>query len=226
MARSRGGLRNGDLAQLSWGLEWEGERLVLGPAGQREGCSQPQGPPLLLRTSPGPRDLRSSPRSASSCSVTVSQSPPLGPQFAYLDSERLSSDSDSQRLEFLLLSPRASTVSHTGPAGRGFPLKEETGNALREEERPDQDHGWQGEGAWRWIRGWRKSLEQDKGRRANGLCEDVEREKGLSRSKVQETGSLGFGDSGDRGFKWGEGSDEVVAHISVWDDSWQSEFFD
>lgn len=42
--------------------------------------------------------------------------------------------------------------------------------------------------------------------------------KGLVRSKVQEeTGSLGFGDWRVKGLvEWGEGSDEVVAHISVW----------
>lgn len=117
-------------------------------------------------------------------------------------------------------------MSHTGPARRGFPLREETGNALRGEERPDQDHGRHGEGPWRWARGWRKSSEQDEGRTANGLCEDVDRGKGILRSKVQETGSLGFGDGRDKGVEWGEGSDEVVAHISVWGDSWQSEFFD
>lgn len=39
----RGGLRNGDLAQLRRGLVWEGERLVPGPAGQR-GVPSPRVP--------------------------------------------------------------------------------------------------------------------------------------------------------------------------------------
>lgn len=38
-----GGLRNGDSAQRRWGLVWEGERLVLGPAGQR-GVPSPRVP--------------------------------------------------------------------------------------------------------------------------------------------------------------------------------------
>lgn len=39
----RGGLGNGDLAQLRRGLVWEGERLVPGPAGQR-GVPSPRVP--------------------------------------------------------------------------------------------------------------------------------------------------------------------------------------
>lgn len=124
-----------------------------------EGCSQPQGPCLLPGTSPGLRDLSSSPRSASSCSVTVSQSPlPLGLSllictvrgWALIQTHK---DWNS----FCSHQGRVSTVSHTGPAHRGFPLRQETGNAQRGEEKPGEDRGRRGEGACGWARGWRKS---------------------------------------------------------------------
>lgn len=116
-----------------------------------EGCSQPQGPHLLLGTSPGPRDLSSSPRSASFCSVTVSQSPsPLGPQFAYLYSERLGSDSKSQRLEFLLLSPRPSVNCESyRPFSQGFSIEGRDRQCLkgRRKTRPGSWAAWRG-GMW------------------------------------------------------------------------------
>ena len=64
---------------------------------------------------------------------------------------------------------------------------------------------------------------QDEEATASGLCEGRGGGRGLARNAVSETGCPGPRDCLGTGVEEGDGGGGVVARMSVWWDSWQSE---